>query len=66
MKSINNDIRERAFHWLNFVDLSEKKNHPAASLSYGQQKLLAIARLFWQRQKSSRCDWGESDLPGGT
>jgi ABC-type branched-subunit amino acid transport system ATPase component len=28
------------------VDLSEKKNHPAASLSYGQQKLLAIARLL--------------------
>lgn len=46
MKSIKNDIRERAFHWLNFVDLSEKKDHPAASLSYGQQKLLAIARLL--------------------
>jgi len=37
---------EKAKHWINFVGLSNKENSPAESLSFGQQKLLAIARLL--------------------
>lgn len=37
---------EMARHWIKFVGLSGKENSPAESLSFGQQKLLAIARLL--------------------
>jgi len=37
---------DSAKHWLEWVDLSDKANTLAEDLSYGQQKLLAIARLL--------------------
>ena len=40
-----NDRRERAMQWLEFVGLADKANEPAGELSYGQQKLLALARI---------------------
>lgn len=39
-------ITEEARRWLAFVGLGEWENVPAEDLSYGQQKLLAIARLL--------------------
>ena len=39
------DRRERAMKWLEFVGLADKANEPAGELSYGQQKLLALARI---------------------
>ncbi len=38
--------RENARRWLAFVGLAEKENSYADDLSFGQQKLLAIARLL--------------------
>lgn len=40
-----NDRRERAMQWLEFVGLADKADEPAGELSYGQQKLLALARI---------------------
>jgi len=40
------DNLERARYWLEFVGLVEKEKSLAGNLSYGQQKLLAIARLL--------------------
>lgn len=37
---------ENALKWLEFVGLSEMKNTLAEDLSYGQQKLLSLARLL--------------------
>ena len=39
------DRRERAMRWLDFVGLADKADEPAGELSFGQQKLLALARL---------------------
>jgi len=39
------DRRERAMRWLDFVGLSDAAAQPAGTLSFGQQKLLALARL---------------------
>lgn len=39
-------VCEEAKKWLNFVGLSEKEKNYAESLSFGQQKLLAMARLL--------------------
>jgi ABC-type branched-subunit amino acid transport system ATPase component len=40
------EIRKKALKWLEFVDLIEHSLMYAEDLSYGQQKLLAIARLL--------------------
>jgi len=37
---------ERARYWIKFVGLEGMENTPAENLSYGQQKLLSIARLL--------------------
>jgi ABC-type branched-subunit amino acid transport system ATPase component len=37
---------EEARHWIEFVGLSGKENSPAEAISFGQQKLLAFARLL--------------------
>ena len=39
------DRCERAMVWLDFVGLADKADEPAGELSYGQQKLLALARI---------------------
>lgn len=38
--------REEAMHWLEFVGLAELADHKGYELSFGQQKLLSIARLI--------------------
>lgn len=35
---------ERAYEWLEFVNLKDKALHPSGSLSYGEQRLLEIVR----------------------
>jgi ABC-type branched-subunit amino acid transport system ATPase component len=44
--SVEKDNIKEARYWIEFVGLKEKENSPAESLSFGQQKLLAIARLL--------------------
>ena len=39
------DRRGRAMEWLSFVGLADDADRPAGELSYGQQKLLALARI---------------------
>ena len=39
------DRRRRAMEWLEFVGLADKADQAAGELSYGQQKLLALARI---------------------
>lgn len=39
-------FKEEAEQWLEFVELSDLRDAPAEDLSFGQQKLLAIARLL--------------------
>lgn len=43
---LDKEVEERVSYWLQFVGLTAFGNRPASSLSYGQQKLLAIARLL--------------------
>ena len=40
------EIQERAEYWIEFVGLKDKMQSFAENLSFGQQKLVAIARLF--------------------
>ena len=46
VNKIEADNLRRAGYWLEFVGLKGEENSPAGSLSFGQQKLLAIARLL--------------------
>jgi len=39
-------LKEKARYWLNYVGLDEAHEQPAGELSFGQQKLLSLARLF--------------------
>ena len=45
-QALENELKEKSDYYINYVGLIEMKNAPASSLSYGQQKLLAIARLL--------------------
>lgn len=45
-KKLENFLRKEAEYWLEFVGLKEKMGNKAEELSYGQQKLLSIARLL--------------------
>jgi branched-chain amino acid transport system permease protein len=38
--------RERALEWLSFVGMAGDANRPAGALGYGQQKLVAVARVL--------------------
>jgi branched-chain amino acid transport system ATP-binding protein/branched-chain amino acid transport system permease protein len=38
--------RDRALEWLDFVGLAERANEPAGSLAFGEQKLVALARVL--------------------
>jgi ABC-type branched-subunit amino acid transport system ATPase component len=46
VKQAGIEIREKAEHYLQLVGLAEKKDVEAENLSFGQQKLLALCRLF--------------------
>ena len=46
LKILNKKIVGLVDFWLEFVGLSDLKTLPASSLSYGQQKLLAITRIL--------------------
>jgi len=46
LKNLDREMNERILFYLDFVGLSDKADEPAGALSYGQQKLLAIARLL--------------------
>ncbi|MDH4317452.1 MAG: ABC transporter ATP-binding protein [Desulfobulbaceae bacterium] len=39
-------LREQARYWLDYVGLDDVREQPAGELSFGQQKLLSLARLF--------------------
>jgi len=43
---VEQEIKEQALYWLKFVGLSDCQGRFAEDLSYGQQKLLSIARLL--------------------
>jgi ABC-type branched-subunit amino acid transport system ATPase component len=45
-QNLENFLREEAEYWLDFVGLKDKMDNKAEELSYGQQKLLSIARLL--------------------
>jgi branched-chain amino acid transport system permease protein len=38
--------RERALQWLEFVGLAQRAGQPAGSLAFGEQKLVALARVL--------------------
>ncbi len=40
------DVRERSFHWLEFVGLADYWDHQARQLPYGDQRRLEIARAL--------------------
>ena len=46
LQSFNRDIADRVMYWLEFAGLSDLIDAPASSLSYGQQKILAITRIL--------------------
>lgn len=46
LNKLQKEIAGKGRYWLEFVGLLDQKNVQAASLSFGQQKLLAIARLL--------------------
>lgn len=46
IKKIEKENREKAIELIKFVGLEGKENTPAENLSYGQQKLLSLARLL--------------------
>lgn len=45
-------LRQQAEHWLDYVGLADTRDQAAGELSFGQQKLLSLARLFAQ---GARC-----------
>jgi ABC-type branched-subunit amino acid transport system ATPase component len=45
-KNLEDFLRKEAEYWLDFVGLKDKMENKAEELSYGQQKLLSIARLL--------------------
>ena len=45
-QNLEDFLRKEAEYWLNFVGLKKKPENKAEELSYGQQKLLSIARLL--------------------
>jgi branched-chain amino acid transport system permease protein len=38
--------RDRALEWLDFVGLAQRAEEPAGSLAFGEQKLVALARVL--------------------
>lgn len=46
LKKIEKEFKEKALYYIEYVGLNEMAEVPAEKLSYGQQKLLAIARFL--------------------
>lgn len=46
LSSLHKNVTDQVEHWLDFVELKDMKDAYASTLSFGQQKLLAIARLL--------------------
>jgi branched-chain amino acid transport system permease protein len=46
VRRFEREAAERAYHWLEFVGMQEHADARAGSLGYGQQKLVAIARVL--------------------
>jgi branched-chain amino acid transport system permease protein len=46
VKKAEAETREKAMGWLRFVGMAEFANIPAAALSYGQTKLISLARVL--------------------
>lgn len=46
VENLEDFLKKEAEYWLDFVGLKEKMGNKAEALSYGQQKLLSIARLL--------------------
>ncbi|MCW2541136.1 MAG: branched-chain amino acid transporter permease [Frankiales bacterium] len=45
-RSFERQARERALEWLSFVGMASEANRTAGALGYGQQKLVAVARVL--------------------
>lgn len=43
---VERQVRERALTWLRFVGIEAFAQHPAGALAFGQQKLVALARVL--------------------
>ena len=50
-KEIIRQAKEEAQYWLEYVGLKEQHKRLAVELSFGQQKLLSLARLFARKSK---------------
>ena len=46
LRSGDRRTRERALQWLEFVGLAQRAGEPAGSLAFGEQKLVALARVL--------------------
>lgn len=46
VRTVERATKERAMHWLSFVGMSEYADLEAGSLAFGQQKLVALARVL--------------------
>lgn len=46
VNSVDAEVRAQAVRWLEFVGMAHYADEPAAALSYGQTKLISIARLL--------------------
>ena len=47
-RKIVKQLKQKVMHWIEYVGLQDEKDNLARNLSFGQQKLLTIARLFAQ------------------
>jgi branched-chain amino acid transport system permease protein len=46
VQKVEKEVRERAHEWLTFVGMADFAAAPAGSLAFGQQKLVALARVL--------------------
>jgi branched-chain amino acid transport system permease protein len=46
VQKVEKEVRERAREWLTFVGMGDFADAPAGSLAFGQQKLVALARVL--------------------
>jgi branched-chain amino acid transport system permease protein len=46
VQKVEKEVRERAREWLTFVGMADFSDAPAGSLAFGQQKLVALARVL--------------------